>query len=252
MQNSADKLEQRVACLESENRWLKRAIIFTASMAVMILGGGAVLMAPGEVVTSNLVLVDKEGKVRATLATMANGCPVFTLRHSDGKRGVLLTQGADGMPSLAFLDREQKIRLSLGLEPDGLTSLAMLDQNGEQRLSLFREGDGAAGLELTDEKKTRLKLQTGIDGNPALAFFDKDTVRMGMRIDEEGNPGLEIYDKRVPRISLGLFEKNAARFYLQGRGDQGGIRAQASSDGTSVLQISDKDGKVQFLSPKPE
>ena len=76
-------------------------------------------------------LVDKAGRVRATLAMTRSG-PRLAMMHDDGAVGLELTLAPDG-PSLRLADEDGQTRLFLGATRDA-ARIGLADGTGKQRL----------------------------------------------------------------------------------------------------------------------
>ena len=112
------ELETRVEKLERENRWLKRI-----GMTALIVGGLIVMLGQArpqsaEVLrASKFVLVDKEGRQRATLA-IENGGPALEDTRGRGVARLQVPKIPD-KPSLYLSDPGQSARVELAMTMNG-------------------------------------------------------------------------------------------------------------------------------------
>src|SRR5882672_6791106 len=103
-----ESLVARVERLESQYRWFK-----------------------SEVVTERVVLVDADGKTKATLCLSERG-PELDLYDEDGNRRAILGVSAEG-PFLALYNAKTRERLELIVDKSG-PGLGMLDADGNARV----------------------------------------------------------------------------------------------------------------------
>ncbi len=138
-------IEQRVAKLERQNRWLKRVggLVLATFACVVLMGQGKPKELP-DLVAKSLTLKDENGKTRAELRMVALGkwsVPTLVFRGARGDRQAALVGGPapqliletvktavghaiglDGNPSLSWMRRRQ------GHDSE-LFSLAMMNDN---------------------------------------------------------------------------------------------------------------------------
>ena len=120
-------IEQRVAKLERQNRWMKRGggLALAAFACVVLMGQGKPKELPDLDVRS--LTVRGAGKSRVTFG-QTEGKPYLALHDKRGETRVLLTLlTADGMPVLDFRDRMGENRARLGLLVDGSPGFKMYD-----------------------------------------------------------------------------------------------------------------------------
>jgi hypothetical protein len=129
---------------------------------------------------TGVVLVDKNGQIRAELTLGPDGQPASWFRDKDGKTRAYLGLLPDGSGALTLLDDHGKFRATLDL-----LGLVLYDQSNKQRAVLAVTKDGP-GLNLLDGSRivratlgsTSLeKERTGVvETRPpsSLVLFDKD------------------------------------------------------------------------------
>ncbi len=192
------------------------------------LGGGAlssgvrhaVAQAPPEhaktIRASEFLVVDSDGKVRATLGVLVDGTPHISLFEKNGKRAV-----------------------TLGLIGTG-SGLALHNNKGEVRAALAIV-EGAPCLELYDENGNLSTFIGFLEGEPRVTLHDK-TGKMRALLDvSEGEPHLVLRDKNGNlRVFVGLIGGDP-RLMLQ---DKEGSRMTEQGSG---LKLRDKDGQTRAL-----
>jgi hypothetical protein len=192
-------LEQRLARLEAQNRFLRRIILVTVStlgMAMLIGAGGPRKLDP--IQTSKLELVDNNGTVRARLTL--EGTPRLEFLQEDGKtRTTQLTQYA-----LDFMEGKDKEVLRTEL---AARQLVLNDENGKTRASLslpWADGKTTSSLLYFTGPTGEVYLSEGGSG-PLLSFY--------------ANPGHELRAQLGATSSqtyLSLSEKGGSEFFRAG------------------------------------
>jgi hypothetical protein len=139
-------LAARVERLEKQYRWLKF-----------------------EVVTEKIVLVDADGKTRASLC-MPDGVPSLILHDAEGNIRAVLRVSPEG-PALHLLDAKTKAGLELTVGDSG-PNVSLFDVNGKQRLSQEVIESGP-GLKLVNENgKSAVALCALRDSPSTVALVD--------------------------------------------------------------------------------
>ncbi len=103
------------------------------------------------------------------------------------------------------------------------------DATGKQRAALHLSPDGGAALSFFDPAANiRAALRVDREGSPDLIFLDPAAnIRAVLRVERTGLPGLVFFDQAG---------KARATLYV-------------ASDGSAVLQLSDKDERVFWRAP---
>ena len=102
--------------------------------------------------TAALVLLDRNGKVRALLHVLADRSPGLGLYDKDGKTGAALLLLPDGSPALNLFDKARKKRAALAVVADQ-PALTLYDKAGTPRAVLDVDADdGSPSLTLFDAK----------------------------------------------------------------------------------------------------
>lgn len=147
MTNDHEGILKRLEKLERQNRRMK-----LAGLGAFVIAGTLLLMGqtrrvhPSTITATGFVLVDAQGRERATLA-MYNGGPRLDLYDENGKARAGLTVTSDG-PGLGLFDANGKARVGLSAFSDG-PGLALFDANGKPRVGLVAFSDGPV-LDLSD------------------------------------------------------------------------------------------------------
>lgn len=136
-------LENRMAKLEKQNRWLKTGgtlgVIFLSSLFLMGTHGST-SSPPAKPSTSSsarrhiratrFTLTDSAGKTRATLLTFKDKLPGLFMHDDSGRVRITLSMTKNGTVFLSFLDRNKKTRLIMGLSKSGLPQIKFLNSSG--------------------------------------------------------------------------------------------------------------------------
>ena len=119
-------IEQRVAKLEKQNRWMKRAggLALAAVACVFLMGQGKEKGKAFEV--GALIIKDTAGIVRAKLTKSADGAPALMFFGKAGNPRMVL----NGAPALSLFDKASETRARLSVSADGTPSLTMHDAKG--------------------------------------------------------------------------------------------------------------------------
>jgi hypothetical protein len=177
---SQDCLSARVELLERANDALARTVRrLKAGAAASIAAFGLLLLAgavaiPQSLEARNFILRDDSGKMRAALATHADGTPGLAFFEKDGKVRLSLDLGADG-PAVSLMNGIGKPQAALAMRRDGTPGLGLFDPQGHARVSLDIHSGGLPGINLYDEKGLiRAALAIRPDGSPGLGLFTAD------------------------------------------------------------------------------
>ncbi len=146
-------IEQRVAKLEKQNRWMKRVgeLALAAVACVVLVGQGKAKELPDLEVRS-LTVKSKGGKELAFLGADVGWTALLRFTSKDGRHQARLGTTLNGMPSLYLGDNAIRAQVSLGLTPKGSPGFAVRDKNGVNRLVLGVGRDGSVFLKLLDAK----------------------------------------------------------------------------------------------------
>lgn len=196
-----DTLTQRLDRVERENRWWK--VLGTATVAVLglvlFLGATGSKVAE-EILARRFVLMDKDGKARASLVVEDHGLPSLTFFDSEGQGRSTLALDAKG-PTLVFMDADGRPRAGLAVGADGSPVLLLRGSDGTDRvmLGVIPEASlapGFAGLLLFDKHgKIRGALDVLPDGSPRMYLSGEDEKpRVGLRVLPGGSAGLVFSD----------------------------------------------------------
>ena len=144
-------IEQRVAKLERQNRWMKRAggLALVAVACVVLIGQGKAKELP-DLVAKSLTIKDENGKELAFLGADVGWPALLRFTSKDG--GAFFGTSPAGTPHLYIGDNANRARVSLGLTPHGAPTLGIRDENGVNRLLLGIARDGGGYLTLQDAK----------------------------------------------------------------------------------------------------
>ena len=118
-----DTIQDQIRALQTGVRRQRFAIVTLAS----ILAGSALIGAvrPAGDATFDTItckgwkVVDKDGKVRISAGTLADGNASVGCNDRDGKVRISATTMANGTASVAWADKDGKVRIGAGTEADG-------------------------------------------------------------------------------------------------------------------------------------
>ena len=169
-------LEQRVAKLERQNRWLRTGgVVLIAGVAFVFLIAQAGERELPDLIANSLTLKDIDGNVRGAFGPGPNGSFALSLRDkSDNLRGCF-GLGQDGPAGLDLFDRDGRKRVAvevLSMQED-VPVLWFIGEDGVVRAALALSG-----------------------GMPVLSLHDKDnTTRGAFWVGQDGTPGLDLRDE---------------------------------------------------------
>jgi hypothetical protein len=167
MTSDLTALAARVERLEKQYSWLK-----------------------SELVTQKLVIADKDGKTRASMAVLEGGVPTLVVNDGDGKASVVLRVSKAG-PGFHLIAPQTNAALEVTTN-DGGADISFFDASGKQRATLsvgpvldelaapqlvVRNVNGTAGVVLS---------VTGGRGNVNLADSANTDTAIRLQLDEEG------------------------------------------------------------------
>ncbi len=165
---------------------LERRLTGTTVLCVLMIVGGLLLgpwtpqgaTQPQVVRTSAVEILDRDGRIRATLDAV-NRRPSLWLYGDDGRRRAGLVVGVGGAPEFVLADTQGRPRLSLR---------AGFDRAAEVRLA---DGSG----------HTRLGMWIGYDDEPGIWFLDElSRPGIGMKLLSGGVPRVWLYENATGRI----------------------------------------------------
>ena len=143
-------IEQRLAKLERQNKWMKRmgGLVLAAVACVVLMGQGKPKELP-DLVAKSLTIKDKDGKTRIKLETEPTvGAPSLRLYDGAGKERGTLTVSAL-FSTLLFSNKAGEVRMALSVLA-GLPTLFLKDEKGQVRLALKLYANGTPSLEFVN------------------------------------------------------------------------------------------------------
>lgn len=166
---------RRLARLEQESRWWRRATLALLLVIVAVGALGQVPVPTRRLELETLVLRDPKGGPRAALGV-----------------------GADGSPILAFYDPNGRTtRLMLGMSPTG-PALTLSDQAGKARVGLTASDDGAVrlGFRGADTSSPHVQLEILPTGAAGLSLHDKNgALRLALGLVDGERPVIQLMDQ---------------------------------------------------------
>jgi len=95
-------------------------------------------------------VVDKDGKVRISAGTFADGTASVALIDKDEKARISAVTYASGYASMTWSDKDGKTRISAATFADGTASVAWVDTDGKVRIEASTLPDGTVVLPTKD------------------------------------------------------------------------------------------------------
>ena len=189
--------EERLTKLERKNRRLTLGIVLAglATSLAAAVGMAAPGIVPDEVKARKFILVDDDGKGRASLYMSEDGAGL-SLLDANGMTRVLLVASENG-PGLFMFSESGKPSVNLTTRKNAPVSLGLLGENSTSSATLEASERGAAVAIWYNRGKEHAEFgvnnETGI---PTLRLFDaKGRLRAALGIDfKETIPKLWLFD----------------------------------------------------------
>ena len=227
-------VDERLEKLEKELARAKRRIRWLVDLEK------ATRAAKGIIQGTTFLLVDSEGRERATLTVTPDG-PLLGLADENGKPRAKLTAFKDG-PSLDLWDDQGNRRIALHAGKDG-PILTLVDENGKGAAGLTVVNKDGPGLVLADEKgKFRARLAVKKNG-PALLLIDENgKLRVGLDATKDG-PALGLWDENEkPRVKL-MATKDGQGLNLCDENEKPRAALVVTKEDGPFLSLYDENGK---------
>ena len=160
----------------------QRTSLFAAMLLVSFLGG----VCGGALVASSVVTVRAQGSAVVTTTQL-------NLVDSDGRlRAVLAGHDERRMASLSFYDAAGQVRGIIGIDENDTPLVRLFDQAGQSRLSaLVQNGDG---LVVAGNEAAHSGVFGTAGGSPVLSFLEAGRHRVRLQIAQDGSPSLRLFD----------------------------------------------------------
>ncbi len=167
-------IEQRVAKLEKQNRWMRRGggVMLAAVACVVLMGQGK--ERPRFVEAQRFTLVNADGETRALLESDdEQDCPSLTLFDDKGTKRIVLSVAPGGHSALHLFGRK-RVRAGLGVGGDaGPADLALVDKDDNLRVQLYAWKKESPGLVLRDQDQ-RVRVRIYGEENARIELAGKD------------------------------------------------------------------------------
>jgi hypothetical protein len=222
-----EALQRRVDKLELENRrWgiIVAVVIAGISLGIFIVGRAS---RPVESIrTRSVLLADKDGLVRASLAL-----------------------GEGDQPVLAFMDRNQRVRLTIGLTPAEQPQVALAGTNEKSRLRILLPSDNTVSIVAADRDGVD-RAWLGLDraGMAGLTLYGPEG-RMEAALSSMGGSfaGLSFFGRRGrERAAFGINGDVGLLRVVGGAGESSAV-LQVAADGLPGLNLFDKDRGTRIV-----
>lgn len=254
---SAMNLAERMERLECENRrirtWARLGLAGAGAAGVLALSVllGVKPSGPDVVEARALRLLDRDGKVRATLSTETGNGVALSLFDRQGKSRGAFRLAGDGTPSLDLIHADGHPRVILQVTPDGLGTLGFSEKD-RVRVSLGLSPNGVAGLIVSDREKNRSSaVIIKRNGSPFVVVSNKDSnasAALGLTPGNEGGLALSRADG-APYATFWMTSQNTCdlRFYDDKRKSR--VIFGNGPEGKPVLLFRDQDGRTVWSAP---
>ena len=225
--SSIEEVAERLDGLERENRRLRGIAMALLAGA---LGLGALALFPRErgsrkVETQQLVLRDKEGRLRGSFGVDRDGLPSMKLYDHRGLEQVMLGVQSDDFSVLSLSNRGVT-RVLLDSSIDGYTSLRLFDPDQGEKASLVLKPDSTVGLRLSNAHQT-LRLGIAPDGQITMPTLDSpgDEVERFVPATRTSETGRDVSAATLasplgPRVPGPAPRSDAAREVATERGER--------------------------------
>lgn len=139
------ELQTQIDELKASSKRQKIAIIALASVVVLY-----AVKPYGVITCKGWKVVDKDGMVRISAGTLA-----------------------DGSANVALLDKDDKVRISAGVVPNGIAGVGLNDKNEKVRIGGTTNFDGSASVIWID-KDEKVRISAGVSANGTVELPTKD------------------------------------------------------------------------------
>lgn len=175
----------RLAALEAQVNALQRARVLArvgyVALFLLLIGfiwsaNQGLMLRPHLVEATRFVVVDAQGRQRATWGLDDDGASRLALLDSLGAARLRLSVLPSGWPGLALVDDHGRTRSALGVLPDATNSLVFADAAGNTRIVLGVAPDETTTLVFADHVgHTRAAIGVAATGLPTLLLSDSIT-----------------------------------------------------------------------------
>ena len=158
----------------------RQRLLNIALLGVIVAGGFVAAVRPVGDATFDTItckgwnVVDKDGKVRISASSNANGAGVEWI-DNDFTQRIAVSTNNDGSAGVGWIDKEGKIRMTAATNAKGGGTMGMqlLDKYGKTRITAFTDSNENAGMTLLDKsEKSRIGAYSKADGSVDLPTTD--------------------------------------------------------------------------------
>ena len=175
-------LSDRLTALEMQVAALRRARVLArigyVTLVLLLIGfiwstNEGLMLRPHAIEATRFVVVDAQGRQRATWGLDDEGASRLMLLDSLGSPRIRLSVLASGWPGIALIDDHGRTRSALGLLPDATNSLVFADAAGNTRIVLGVAPDETTTLVFADHAgETRAAIGLTSTGLSTLLLSD--------------------------------------------------------------------------------
>lgn len=150
----------------------------------------------GPIRASAFIVIDAEGKERATFGLASNGEPAIVLSNSKQSFKTRMEIDQTGMPRIALESQDGNAFIELGVSSSLEPVVILNNAAGKRRLGMVVSKTGTVGIALYDtEKHARCSISLAPDGSPLVTLKDNEgKSRALLTIDPQGTSALELRD----------------------------------------------------------
>jgi hypothetical protein len=182
---SAPLQSERLAALEAQVTALRRARVLARvgyiTLFLLLIGfiwsaNQGLMLRPPAIEATRFVVVDAQGRQRATWGLDDDGAARLVLLDSLGVARLRLSVLSSGWPGIALVDDHGRTRSALGVLPDATNSLVFADAAGNTRIVLGVAPDETTTLVFADHVgQTRAAIGVAATGLSTLLLSDSIT-----------------------------------------------------------------------------
>ena len=238
----------------------RERVLMTCGMLVASFLGGAAAtflfqgevgaQGPQVVTTTQVNLVDDEGRLRGILSARdERGLASIAFYDADGQLRGLVGTREDGTPELRFLGAGGESRLSAIVQ--GEDTLVVVGDEGNRNMALGYSG-GTPVLSMAHAARSRLQMQLGPDGAPNVDLLSSGRQRgVSLAVDATDAPFVTLHDASGhQRIAMGVAQDSAVINVADSQRPR--LVVGVAADGRPSVTVLDEGGQAVAIFPGVE